>query len=138
MRLFGPSMQAAGDPLETMAMRFFGQRFMGEFKFDHTKNAWVRWTGSIWEVDRRQTAERCMFELVEGLRQREPNQRKAIGKVSFSTNTLRGAQSLDIMAVVFDDFDTDRYLIGTPEGYVDLRTGKKHDPDPNLLMWGQP
>ena len=127
--------EAAGaDPLEIMAMRLFVQGYENRFRFNHTRGKWMEWTGERWKMDETGMARHEMIELVERMRQADPQNRRALGKLSFSGAALGGAQFQPQLAVIQEQFDGDPYLLGTPTGYVDLRTGKHHKPDRTKMI----
>jgi len=125
---------AGTDPLEIQAMRLFAQTFEDRFRYNHTRGKWMEWTGFRWVSDEYKRAEREMIDLVDGIRQVDPANRRSLGKISFSKNALAGAQSDPRMAVVMGDFDNEKTLIGTPTGYVDLDTGEHHKPDRTKML----
>ena len=125
---------AGTDPLEIMAMRLFSQNHGHRYRYNQDRGKWYEWTGMRWRIDEYQRAVNEMIEQVDGMRRVRPNDRKALGKISFSTNALKGAQSLPNLSVIQKDFDLDPLLLGTPVGYVDLRTGKHHPPDPTKML----
>ena len=45
------------------------------------------------------------------------------GKTGFAANVERAARSDRALAVTSDNWDVDQFLLGTPEGTVDLKTG---------------
>lgn len=127
--------EAAGaDPLEIMAMRLFVQGYENRFRYNHTRGKWMEWTGFQWRLDELGRARHEMIELVERMRQADPANRRALGKLSFSGAALGGAQFQPQLAVTQDQFDGDPYLLGTPTGYVDLRTGSHHKPDRTKMI----
>jgi putative DNA primase/helicase len=50
------------------------------------------------------------------------------------TRTVAGLQAHPLLTVTVEAFDHDDFLLNTPTGVVDLRTGKLHEPDPHKLM----
>jgi putative DNA primase/helicase len=57
--------------------------------------------------------------------------RYAVRKTSFASGVERFARSDRTFAVTSVDWDQDRFLLGTPQGTVDLRTGQLRPADPN-------
>lgn len=125
---------AGADPLEIQAMRLFSQTHGHRFRYNQDRGRWMEWTGFRWKMDEYSRATHQMIELVDAMRMAMPNDRKQLGKISFSTSALRGAQSLPNISTIQKDFDTDPYLIGTPAGYIDLRTGEHFAPDPMKMI----
>ena len=64
-------------------------------------------------------------------RMADPKSAKTFGKATFISGVERLAQSDRIFAVTPDVWDRDPWLLGTPGGTVDLRTGALHPPSRN-------
>lgn len=122
------------DPLEVMAMRLFVQQNSGTHRFNHTDGVWIVWDGSRWAVDEKKQTLNLMINLAQRIRAQDPAKRAALGKIAFSEHALRGATSDPDIAVTSNDLDQDPLLLGIPGGYIDLRTGRKHKPDPRLMI----
>lgn len=122
------------DPLEVMAMRLFVQQYSNTHRFNHTDGVWLAWDGSRWAVDEKKQTLNLMINLAQRIRAQDPSKRAALGKIAFSEHALRGATTDPDIAVTSSDLDQDPMLLGIPGGYIDLRTGRKHKPDPRLLI----
>lgn len=129
-----PAVVPFTDPLEIEALNIFAQQCSADFRYNADAGVWMEWTGSRWREDRLLRADRRVIEVVEGMRQLDPQNRQALGKLAFSANTLKGARSHPHFIVRQADFDADPLLIGTPSGYVDLKTGETHKPDPSKMI----
>ncbi|MFC4785360.1 DNA primase family protein [Nocardioides sp. MAHUQ-72] len=90
---------------------------------------WHVWDGRRWIPDQRGAAtqyvmEMLRAELADSLG--DPSRRKEVRRVE-SASGLKGildiASSLPRFAVTADDLDADPYLLNTPSGTLDLRTG---------------
>ncbi len=125
---------ATTDPLEVQAMRLFAQRYEEKYRYNHTRGKWMEWTGFRWQYDDLARAKYEMIGLVDRMRMQDPANRRSLGKIGFSNSALSGAQSHPELAVGNDHFDTDPYLVGTPTGYIDLRTGSHHKPDRSKMI----
>lgn len=105
----------------------FVQRYGGQLRFDYDARAWFHWNDSRWLRDRSQLAfsfarslARDMAEHVEIL------EKAAIRKVSFARGVEEFARADQALAVSANAWDPDPFLLGTPSGSVDLRTGQLH------------
>lgn len=103
----------------------------------------------VWAQDRRNRAEHLirrgltrLSQEVLGRAQCHPNE-KAAEKLYKTAHALQGRGALtkvipelqahpDITMTV-DEFDTDDWKLNTPDGIVDLKTGKISEPDPDML-----
>jgi P4 family phage/plasmid primase-like protien len=84
-------------------------------RFDHDAGRWFEWDGSRWRKDTKHRAFSYAREI--------GRQMEAAGKATFAGGVERFARTDDAHGVTADDWDRDPYLIGTPGGTVDLRTG---------------
>jgi putative DNA primase/helicase len=111
--------------------RAFALRHAGKLRFDHDAGRWHEWDGVHWRQDRRDRA----FQHVRAIG-REMGQgskdatRREVGKVQFAAGVERLARGDAVFAVTTEDWDRDAYLLGTPGGTVDLRTGEMRPADP--------
>lgn len=98
---------------------------------------WHEWDGIRWAPDR----EERVRELAKAVFRAFPTEAKgefAHARYSLSavgtSNALRQAQSDHRVRIAPELLDADPYLLNTPAGVIDLRTGNLHDHDPRLLQ----
>lgn len=104
--------------------RVFARRFVGKLRYCHHARRWYQWTGTHWRRDDTDVA----FEFVRVLareisERREAKELKEVRKTAFAGGVEKYARSDPALAVTSDLWDVDRYLLGTPNGTVDLRSG---------------
>ena len=82
------------------------------------------WDGALWRRDRTGVASGRVRDLARGLA-REPGgaMTLAAGRPGFVAGALRLAAGEPALAVTAADWDADPFLLGTPAGPIDLRTG---------------
>ena len=98
-----------------------------ELQFCHHTGRWFHWTGGThWQREEIRRAYRWAHNLARDLAGRSNNFKAMIGagKASFAGGVERLAQAHEDLAVTSDIWDRDPWLLGTPGGTVDLRTGK--------------
>lgn len=122
------------DPLEIEAVNIFAQQCGDQYRFNVDTGTWFEWTGNRWQNDSLLRAERKVITIVDAMRALDPENRRPLGKIAFAMNALRGSQSHPNFTVQQDSFDSDPLLLGTPDGYVDLKTGQAHKPDPAKMI----
>jgi P4 family phage/plasmid primase-like protien len=109
----------------------FADRHKNDLRFCHSTHAWYRWDGSRWQRDEMhaafQFARKLGRELTKEAKDRELRE---VRKVAFAAGVEKFAQSDERLAVTVDYWDQDPFLLGTPGGTVDLRTGKLRPSDP--------
>lgn len=114
------------DGLATAFTELYGQTL----KFCHSSSRWHHWNGQYWQ---KHPGNRTIHLVRKFLHY------EAYGQKSFCSARAAGAiesllrQSPE-HAVDFSYWDRDGYLLGTPNGAVNLRTGRLLSPDPALSI----
>nr|BAT30101.1 phage/plasmid primase, P4 family [Aureimonas sp. AU22] len=121
-----------GDLLtENVAAQIFADRFAGKLRFDHDRGAWYAFDGARWRHARDGRAYQWIRELVSALVRAEKKEVRFIAeRASFAGNAERFARVDPRIRCTSDIWDQDHWLLGTPGGTVDLRTGKLRPADP--------
>jgi putative DNA primase/helicase len=104
----------------------FADAHRDTLRYDHTAGRWHVWTGTHWCRNDTKLAYRWAHELATKLAG-AANNAKAIlqaGKAAFAAGVEKLAQADPAFAVTSAIWDADPWLLGTPGGTVDLRTGK--------------
>ncbi|UZF95135.1 phage/plasmid primase, P4 family [Bosea sp. NBC_00550] len=121
-------------PGGTITQDQVAQRFAREFgerlRYCHHTGAWFQWCGSHWQRDETALA----FNFVRELGRRmtaaaTDGDKKQVRSVTFAGGVEKFAKSDPIFAVTSERWDRDTFLLGTPGGTVDLRTGILREPD---------
>jgi putative DNA primase/helicase len=116
---------------EDNAAQRFAELFEGKLRYCHDTGAWFRWTGSIWARDCTGLAFQWARELARHLAETEgAKARFILSKTSFASGVERFCRSDPVFAVTAERWDRDPWLLGTPGGTVDLRTGQLRAADP--------
>lgn len=98
-------------------------------RYDHDRGKWYRWTGKIWQLDRTKftldMVKRFCAEQTAPLsfKEKRPIERSAV--ISAVAHIAGNNVNL---AVTSDIWDANDYLLGTPDGTVDLHTGLLRQP----------
>jgi putative DNA primase/helicase len=102
----------------------FAKRHQPDLRFDHERGRWFKWTGAHWEMDKIgfpfDEARRLSRQLREG-------NKKMASKVAIQGVEYM-ARSDPRLAVKSDVWDKDPFLLGTPAGAVNLKTGELAGP----------
>jgi putative DNA primase/helicase len=102
----------------------FARRHAGTLRYCHHSRAWFEWNGVRWRRD--ETARAFQYSRRLGREHsagRNPAEIRQARKVAFASGVERFAMSDEAFAVTSEVWDQDLYLLGTPDGTVDLRTG---------------
>lgn len=116
---------------EDNAAARFTELFADKLRFCHDTGAWFEWTGAAWQRNRTGLAFNWARNLARDLAESEPDKvRYVTGKTSFATGVEKFARTDPAFAVTMDAWDRDTFMLGTPGGTVDLRTGILRPADP--------
>jgi putative DNA primase/helicase len=121
-----------GDPTTEHAIACaLARKYANQLLYDHTRGRWLRWDGSLWRSDE----VRGVFFLLRSLAQEVGLEaaRAAVrlGSAAFIGGAEKIAKADPAFAVTHEDLDRDPWLLGTPGGTVDLRTGELRVARPN-------
>lgn len=113
---------------DSAALRFVEQ-YGEDLRYCHSSGSWFVWNGVRWQRD----VTGAVFEKARLLARalgedQDERGRKTIGKTSFAGGIERFARNDRVTAVSADYWDRDLWLLGTPGGTVDLRTGVLRNP----------
>ena len=103
----------------------FAKLHRNELRFDHHAGRWFRWTGTHWQLDETKLAFAWSRDKCRDMRianAKDPAVR-ALAKAAAAAAVERFAQADQTLAVTSAEWDRDPWLLGTPGGTVDLRTG---------------
>lgn len=120
---------------EALAMRF-AERHADNLRFVAAWGKWLNWVGTHWRLDDTLLA----FDLARAVCREaaaECNKEK-IAAVLASAKTVAAVERLAKadrrLAATVDQWDTDPWLLNTPGGVIDLKTGRSSPHDPELHL----
>ena len=108
----------------------FARQHRESLRYCHHAGAWYQWTGHYWRREETKLAYSWARKLARQIA-KDTNNFKArleAGKASFSGGIERMAQTDRAFAVTSKIWDQDVWLLSTPGGTVDLRTGQLRPP----------
>lgn len=110
---------------EDYAAMEFVDRHGDDLRYCHTTGSWFVFNATHWREDETgeafQLARVLARELAEN---QEPKKRVSYNKTTFVLGVEKFAKSDPMIAVTHEYWDCDPWLLGTPGGTVDLRTGE--------------
>jgi P4 family phage/plasmid primase-like protien len=118
-------------PTEDSLATMFTARYEGQFVYCHDTGAWFHWNGVHWQKDKMRYPLHLMRELC---REMNHDGKPVLGKLVTASGSLKFAAGDPRMAVTSEIWDADPWLIGTPGGVVDLRTGTLSPGNPNQYI----
>lgn len=111
------------DPTEDGIALAFAKRHADVLRFDHDAGAWYAWDGTIWRKDGTKLAFSWARKLCRDMAEQGGDKDK-LAKAATSGAVERFAQADRAFAVTSANWDGNDWLLGTPSGTLDLRTGE--------------
>ena len=116
---------------ESNLARAFARKFTEKLRFNHTSGKWHVWSGTHWSED----TTRLVFDWARRFTEHLNTEGKARwAKASVFAAVERIATADRAFACTASEFDPDRWVIGTPAGVVDLRTGNLRPAKPEDMV----
>jgi putative DNA primase/helicase len=118
---------------ENAVARRFARQAAGTLNYDHSAPGWLMWNGAVWTADKVGGAFEQIRRFVEAQRPLAiaPRDMAAMGTVRFISAVEHISRSDPVLAVHQGMLDADPWLLGTPGGAVDLRTGEMRPGQPS-------
>jgi len=117
----------------------FAQVYQGQYVYAHGWGRWLKWDGKRWSED---VTNSIRDEIRQLARRHNPEGKVASAKNAFFVgvdNILRSDRTFSRDGGMFD---RENYLLNTPDGTYDLRSGvmREHDPSDSItkLTWASP
>jgi hypothetical protein len=109
---------------EDSAAEGFVELHGDDLRYCHTRESWFHWNGARWVPDETARAFHYARQLARNLARDQDERRQYItSKVSFASGVERFARSDPRIAVTAKYWDHDPWLLGTPDGTIDLKIG---------------
>ena len=129
------------------AARFY-DAYKDVLRYSYTRKNWYFYNGKIWTLDQEGKVKQLVDEILVKMKKEpifvsddideEEAQKLLRRHLKYSrgsngkTNMLKETQHL--LPVSAESFDRDKHLLNVQNGYIDLKTGKLHDHDKDLLF----
>jgi putative DNA primase/helicase len=114
----------------------FADRYADTLRYVAQWSKWFVWDGMIWRDDRTRSvftrANRLCHEIARSLNKGSARMTIANAKTRAAVVALAGEDPR--LVATIDQWDTDPWLLNTPRGVVDLRTGKMREHRANDYM----
>jgi putative DNA primase/helicase len=121
-------------PTEDAVALAFAQTYAGQLVFDHTADNWFIWRDGRWSRDDRDSVFDTGRSFTRAVRAKLSDPPAALAKVAFASAVERAAKTDPKLAVSHEIWDCNPWLLGTPAGVVDLKTGETLDAAPDLYI----
>lgn len=107
---------------EDLVARLFVKRYAGQFSYDHSRGTWYRFDGFVWRLCETPVAFQAIRDLSRWVSEQTQTE-STLQKVRFAKGAEEFARGDPVMSRVSANWNPDPFLLGTPGGTVDLRTG---------------
>jgi putative DNA primase/helicase len=124
-----PDFDPDGDATHDGLIKAFEKNHAGELLFDHDRGGWFRFDGVRWCPQRTKLALHYAREVSIGMAEQDPKA-KQLRTVPTWEAVERGARTVRDFAADSSWWNTDPWLLGTPGGTVELRSGQLRPADP--------
>jgi putative DNA primase/helicase len=104
---------------EQSVMRDFIAAYKDKLRYNHDSKLWLIWKEHYWKNDGKQRAFAWALKTC-----RELPETTTLHKVRFASAVEQAARAQEEVATQTEEWDADRWLLGTPEGVVELKTGE--------------
>ncbi len=108
----------------------FAKAYEHDLRYTDKLGVWHIWDGTRWREDDTRAAQDRSREHCRVMAQRANKKQEKIASAAASSNVLKLAQSDRRFATPIDRWDGHPWLLATPGGTVDLRTGQMRLADP--------
>lgn len=105
----------------------FTREFQGTMRYDHHVGRWYQWSQTHW----RRLEVPAALHFAREIGRRLGSGKKAVCKASVAKGAETFTQADPTHAVTSAIWDADPWLLGTPAGTLNLKTGKMHQPRPS-------
>lgn len=113
------------DLSEDRLAALFSEQYCDTFKYEPDRGLWFIWTGFLWEVDQ---ADRLFEQIRNFVREEVDSTHKhhltRLKNRSLITNIRSILSKAEAHLIRLSDWDQDLELLNTPDGLIDLRTGR--------------
>jgi putative DNA primase/helicase len=124
----------ACEPTEDAVADAFAKHYENRLAYDHTEETWFEWRDRRWIRDERNRGFHYARHFCRAIRARLNEPPKALAKIAFCASVERAARADPILARSHEVWNTDKWLLGTPDGSVDLRSGVLSPARPDLYI----
>lgn len=121
----GAGGQRKKDPLDDKIADLFSQQHRNDLRYVAAWGRWYEWRNGCWRED----STLLVYDLIRQTCKARGIKPSSMARIVASVQTL--ARSDRRLAATVDQWDADPWLLNTPVGIVDLRSGELRRHDPN-------
>lgn len=122
------------EPTEDAVADAFAKHYADRLAYDHTEETWFAWRQGRWLRDERSLGFHLVRRFTRTLRDRLSEPPRSLTRMAFCAAVERGARADPLLALSHEVWNTDPWLLGTPDGVVDLHSGRLMPASPSLYI----
>lgn len=107
--------------------QIFASQMNGKMLYNHSRNKWLEWDGTRWQIEGTRKALNFARDLARSMNY---DGKATMGSAAFCAGVEQFAKAAPVLSAKGGEFDRDNYLLNTPCGTLDLRTGDMREPNP--------
>jgi P4 family phage/plasmid primase-like protien len=113
--------------------QIFAQRMSGKMLYNHTRDKWLEWDGTRWQIEATKKALNFARDLARSVNYEG---RSSLGSAAFCIGVEQLAKADPLLSAKGSEFDRDNYLLNTPAGTLDLSTRelRNHNPEDRITL----
>ncbi len=115
------------EPSEDAIAALFTLHFARTLRFDHDVGQWFQWDGTRWKLE----GTALVFDYIRRVARSLGDGERSAGRASVARGVEAFAKADRAHAVTSEAWDQNPWLLGTPGGTVDLRSGALSPADPS-------
>ncbi len=112
----------------------FVEQYGEHIRHDHTRGKWYVWQGYYWEMNETGLVSHWVREFIQLISETSAKIALKVHKASFARGVMHFISNTPGVAVTSDAWDIDPWLLGTPGGTVDLKTGTMGPGSPDQMI----
>ncbi|MGB6686838.1 MAG: phage/plasmid primase, P4 family [Terracidiphilus sp.] len=107
--------------------QIFASQMKGKMLYNHSRDKWLEWDGNRWQIEGTRKALNFARDLARSVNYEG---KSSLGSTAFCAGVEQFAKADPVLSATGGEFDHDNYLLNTPHGTLDLRTGGLRKPNP--------
>ena len=113
--------------------QIFAERMSGKMLYNHTRDKWLEWDGTRWQIEATKKALNFARDLARSVNYEG---RSSLGSAAFCIGVEQLAKADPLLSAKGSELDCDNYLLNTPAGTLDLRTRelRNHNPEDRITL----
>jgi len=108
------------NPTQDSCALAFKHRYRGQLLFAHLYKVWLCWDEKVWSENKTNLVSHYIRNLVRGV---NVHKKQSLSTASFSAGVESFCRNDPALSLRGDELDKNNYILNTPAGTIDLKTG---------------